>query len=278
MNKRMDENHLPLSPVRPPVGTPSPRTRRKGSASSPSLLAGRDLGRGKSVFLLTVLLVGGALIALSLVIASGPAAAQDGGTPPTESDDSYCLLCHAQPGQEIALPDGSTLDISVDPAALAHSVHGTDNPMGPLGCTACHGDMRFPHQEPLPANQRALTLDMTGVCATCHTEQAAGQADSVHANALLAGNPHAATCVDCHGAHDITPPDEPRTRISETCGTCHTIAFGEYRQSVHGQALYAGDPNVPTCIDCHGVHSINHPTTGAVPQPLARTVRRVPRR
>ncbi len=133
--------------------------------------------------------------------------------------------------------------------------------MGPLGCTACHGDMRFPHQEPLPANRRALTLDMTGVCATCHTEQAAGQADSVHANALLAGNPHAATCVDCHGAHEITPPNEPRTRISEICGTCHTIAFGEYRQSVHGQALYAGDPNVPTCIDCHGVHGINHPTT-----------------
>ncbi|RPJ02738.1 MAG: hypothetical protein EHM39_01195, partial [Chloroflexi bacterium] len=36
-------------PVRPLVGPPSPRTRRKGGAGgpSPSPRAGRDLGRGK---------------------------------------------------------------------------------------------------------------------------------------------------------------------------------------------------------------------------------------
>ena len=146
MNKRMDENYLPLSPVRPPVGHPFSRTRRKGSASSPSRLAGRDLGRGKSGFLLTVLLLGGALIALSLVIASGPAAAQDGGTPPTESDDSYCLLCHAQPGGD--RPAGmAARSTSASIPTRWRIVHGTENPMGPLGCTACHGDMRFPHQD-----------------------------------------------------------------------------------------------------------------------------------
>jgi predicted CXXCH cytochrome family protein len=123
--------------------------------------------------------------------------------------------------------------------------------------------MKYPHQpqQPRPSDPRAFTLEMANACTACHAEQAAGQADSVHSQALAAGNLRAATCIDCHGAHDITPPDEPRTRISETCGTCHTIAFAEYQDSVHGQALFAGDPNVPTCVDCHGVHGIQHPTT-----------------
>jgi predicted CXXCH cytochrome family protein len=50
--------------------------------------------------------------------------------------------------------------------------------------------------------------------------------------------------------------------ISETCGNCHQIIFNEYKDSVHGKALFDSDPNVPTCIDCHGVHGIGHPTTG----------------
>jgi predicted CXXCH cytochrome family protein len=30
---------------------------------------------------------------------------------------------------------------------------------------------------------------------------------------------------------------------------------------VHGEALFAGDDNAPTCTSCHGVHGIQHPTT-----------------
>jgi hypothetical protein len=30
---------------------------------------------------------------------------------------------------------------------------------------------------------------------------------------------------------------------------------------VHGSALTEGNPDVPTCIDCHGVHNIEDPTT-----------------
>jgi hypothetical protein len=30
---------------------------------------------------------------------------------------------------------------------------------------------------------------------------------------------------------------------------------------VHGSALIEGNPDVPTCIDCHGVHNIEDPTT-----------------
>lgn len=203
----------------------------------------------------------GAGVLLALLIAVKPTSAQDGGTPQPTNDDGYCLLCHAQPDQHLALPDGSTLNITIDPTGLAGSVHGEANPVGALGCTDCHTGMTYPHEQPLPADARAFTIEMARTCTNCHTDQAAGQADSVHSEALAKGNLRAATCVDCHGSHEVTPPNEPRTHIVEICGTCHTIAYSEYKNSVHGKALYADDPNVPTCIDCHGVHGIQHPTT-----------------
>ncbi len=54
----------------------------------------------------------------------------------------------------------------------------------------------------------------------------------------------------------------PRQRISLTCGKCHGAIFEQYRASVHGEALLVdSNPDVPTCIDCHGVHNIGDPTT-----------------
>ena len=56
----------------------------------------------------------------------------------------------------------------------------------------------------------------------------------------------------------------PRQRISLTCGKCHGAIFEQYRSSVHGSALLVdSNPDVPTCIDCHGVHNISDPTTDA---------------
>jgi predicted CXXCH cytochrome family protein len=204
----------------------------------------------------------GAGVLLALLVVVGPAAAQDGGTPPQPTgDDSYCLLCHAQPNQHVTLDDGSTLVTTINPSALAESVHGTGNPVGALGCVDCHGDMTYPHKKPLPPDARTFTIQMADVCTNCHTNEATRQADSVHSEALANGNFTAATCIDCHGSHDIQPPNDPRVHIVEICANCHLIAYTDFRSSVHGQALFNGDPNVPTCIDCHGVHNIQHPTT-----------------
>jgi predicted CXXCH cytochrome family protein len=86
--------------------------------------------------------------------------------------------------------------------------------------------------------------------------------DSVHGRELAAGNTEAAVCTDCHGAHDTPRPDVPRQRISHTCEQCHSGIYDEYVESVHGEALMdAGNPDVPTCISCHGVHDIGDPTT-----------------
>jgi predicted CXXCH cytochrome family protein len=88
--------------------------------------------------------------------------------------------------------------------------------------------------------------------------------DSVHGEALAEGNEEAAVCTDCHTAHYTLPPDEPRERISHTCGQCHSTIFDEYAQSVHGEALLQeGNPDVAVCTDCHGVHNIANPELAA---------------
>ena len=45
---------------------------------------------------------------------------------------------------------------------------------------------------------------------------------------------------------------------------CHSAVYDQYKQSVHGKALVdAQNLDVPTCIDCHGVHKIVDPTSAA---------------
>lgn len=190
-----------------------------------------------------------------------PAAAPQNNITPT-GDDSYCLVCHAQPTQTYTLADGSIFDIAVNPETIANSVHGTQNESGKLGCVDCHGENIFPHIQPLPISQRAYTVQQSAaVCVDCHQEQTSELVDSVHYTALAAGNLRAATCVDCHGAHDVQPPAESHQTTALTCGNCHVSVFQEFERSVHGEALFNGDQNVPTCVDCHGVHGIQNPTT-----------------
>lgn len=176
--------------------------------------------------------------------------------------NAYCLLCHARPGLSWTLPSGETLSLTVDPQVLAHSVHGTESKDGPLNCADCHTDHLFPHAPDPSQSIREFQLARYATCQNCHEEQYTHSQDSVHERAIQSGNVDAATCVDCHGGHDIQPPDVPRQRISLTCGKCHGVIFDQYSKSVHGAALLEeGNADVPTCIDCHGVHDIGDPTT-----------------
>jgi predicted CXXCH cytochrome family protein len=176
--------------------------------------------------------------------------------------ESYCLLCHAQPDRVWTLPSGETLSLTVDPAVIHDSVHGLSNPEGPLSCIDCHTEQFFPHPEPTADNIREFQIERYATCRNCHEEQYTSSMDSVHGAAITAGHLDAATCVDCHGGHDIQEPDASRQQISLTCGKCHGAVFEQYQNSVHGSALFAeSNPDVPTCIDCHGVHDITDPKT-----------------
>ncbi len=182
--------------------------------------------------------------------------------------NSVCLGCHGQPGLTMPLGDGSTLDLYVPADDYQHSIHGQQR----YACVQCHRTVgNYPHPAFSAQDARDVTLKLNNACKGCHATQYNLTQDSVHAAALSKGNRNAAVCADCHTAHTVRQLIDPKTQkllpdarvwIPQTCEKCHSAIYNEYKTSVHGSALIGeGNPDVPTCIDCHGVHNIQNPTT-----------------
>ncbi|MCI0519363.1 MAG: cytochrome c3 family protein [Chloroflexi bacterium] len=202
---------------------------------------------------------GGLLMRQSTVLAQK---AQPAAIPAPQAvgvDNESCLACHGEPDQEITLPSGEVFYLTVERDIYYDSVHGKAG----YACVQCHTDIReYPHPELTAQSLREITLDLYPSCARCHQDKYDATADSVHSQALTEGNPDAAVCTDCHGAHNTVTPGEPRTHIPETCERCHSQIYAQYAESVHGGALIGeGNPDVPTCTDCHGSHSVEGPST-----------------
>lgn len=211
-----------------------------------------------SLFFTGIMLVA---VGFWLNFGTGKTFAQDSVVEAT-GNDSFCTVCHTENSSQVhTFADGATVAVNIDSRVIANSVHGDSNPEGALGCVDCHGLDVFPHDDLSSANQREYSITASNICIDCHTEESDNLADDVHLTAMVDGNLRAATCVDCHGAHDVQEISENPIAVSQTCGECHQIVFREYAESVHGEALLNGDTNVPNCVDCHGVHGIQHPTT-----------------
>ena len=173
-------------------------------------------------------------------------------------DNETCLACHGKPDQLYTLPSGELLYLTVDRQEYAHSIHGEKG----YACVQCHTNIReYPHPKLEAQTRREVSIELYPACGRCHDDKYQAAQDSVHAKALEDGNIEAAVCTDCHGAHNVQDPTTPRTRIPQTCERCHSTIYDAYVQSVHGAALFGeGNPDVPTCIDCHGVHDVEGPS------------------
>jgi hypothetical protein len=195
-----------------------------------------------------------------------------------------CLMCHGHKQLQGVARNQDTIELSMSPADFQTSVH---NKAG-LGCTSCHASMeQYPHSDleqvtctechgqdvstinidnlkpvsvRLPFDsKRQMVIKLNDACRTCHEQQFEVASDSAHMKVLASGNEDAPLCVDCHGSHNVQPPDQPRSKIAKTCSTCHEAVYSSYKSSVHGAALIEGNQDVPTCVDCHGVHSVKGP-------------------
>ena len=181
--------------------------------------------------------------------------------------NDFCLACHQEEGIDLALGKES-LPVTINPTQFKNSVHAEEG----FNCVDCHTNISdYPHPDVKVKSVRDFTLTFTETCKDCHEEQYINAHDSVHQKALDEGNKNAAVCMDCHNPHtqnrltgqtsgELTP--SARVHIPETCAKCHSVIYDAYKDSVHGNALIGeGNTDVPTCIDCHGVHNIQNPTT-----------------
>jgi cytochrome b subunit of formate dehydrogenase len=212
--------------------------------------AGRAAGRWAQAVLVALL---GAAVA-GMISGAAPAAA------PKLTGAEACLDCHevgpAQPRKSGVAPH---IDASI--RAGAHAA---------VACVDCHADLKkgdFPHPEKLAPV----------VCASCHRDQAAQYARSLHGRASQRGDRLAPNCRTCHGGtHGIrrhTDPASPTTvmNIPFLCGRCHhegspvqlthTIpqdsVLENYSESIHGQGLFKkGLVVTAVCTSCHTSHNI----------------------
>jgi predicted CXXCH cytochrome family protein len=222
----------------------------------------------------TLFFVGVSLFLVAATALASPAEAVNSPAPDFQvpgqgkSSNDYCLGCHLQPGLSKTLPSGEILSLYINPDLFNHGVHNQEN----VACVDCHTDISaFPHPELQAYTLRDVTLKNYTSCQNCHADQFNKTLDSVHQKVLASGNTNAAVCTDCHNPHQqtrITDKQtgqllpEARLRIPQTCARCHSAIYNAYKESVHGKALTVqGNLDVPTCIDCHGVHNIQNPTT-----------------
>lgn len=173
------------------------------------------------------------------------------------------VTCHDCHGGNPGIKDENAMDVSA-------GFIGTPSPKEiPALCAKCHADAKMMRQFNI------------------RTDQLAEYKTSVHGRRLFEKKDEkVATCVSCHGSHDIRKKSDPassvfHTNVPETCAKCHSNAeymkpyniptdqFEEYKKSYHGNILYGKiegkNPSlVPNCADCHGIHGATPPGGGEV--------------
>jgi hypothetical protein len=160
-------------------------------------------------------------------------------------------------------------------AALAGGVTGAPT------CIDCHDEHNVKKSSDTTSGTSRSRV--AAMCLRCHLDNPAVRANvgpsagfissyenSVHARAMQSGNEAAATCIDCHGAHEMKKGSRAdskvaRAHIAETCGGCHGDILEQYRGSIHGTSFAAGVTASATCTDCHGEHNILSPKDAASP-------------
>ena len=205
-----------------------------------------------------------------------------------QTTKNSCLDCHSQ------------LDppLHVDPQAYSASIHAQKG----VACVTCHGgdpttdDVDKSRSKAAGFKGHLERKQIPAFCAKCHadatyirnfdpslrTDQYSQYQTSVHGKLLAKGDTKVAVCIDCHGVHDIQPPNDPRSRVyptnvAQTCAACHANAdymkgykiptdqLALYNTSVHHQDLVQnGGLSAPTCSTCHGSHGAAPPGVNSV--------------
>ncbi len=183
---------------------------------------------------------------------------------------AVCTSCHTS---HLILPH-------TDPRSSIHRDNVAET------CTACHARIEEVHRQVIEGRLWEAEPHKIPVCVECHspheirnvfyeagaanqdclschrdttlTMERDGETVSLYVNEVAYNrSDHAETaCAQCHS--DVTTS---LVRACETsvasgvdCSVCHAGPVSEYERSTHGQLVAEGDPDAPTCQDCHGKH------------------------
>ncbi len=165
-------------------------------------------------------------------------------------------------------------------------------------CTQCHGQIERVHRQVIegqlwekepnkipacvdchsPHRVRRVTYDVGTAneeCFRCHANPdlrglANGDSVSLYVDreAYAASEHREKGCAQCHT--DVTPTRQGRPCATSRanavdCAVCHAQEVADHRASLHGQLLAEGDPDAPTCLDCHSAHATRPRTDPASP-------------
>lgn len=177
-----------------------------------------------------------------------------------------CERCHAS--REFLLNAAGDQNVGADLVVTRAMLTG--GPHARVACSACHtGVTGFPHEP-----QAALRV----VCGHCHAAQDSAWRRGVHGPHRVEGLPRAvvpgqvggsaggatdagvvasvpsgATCVDCHGGHDVArkgflPTAAGRAAMRRACARCHAAQVATAEVGVHADTI--------PCTSCHGNHDM----------------------
>jgi len=124
---------------------------------------------------------------------------------------------------------------------------------GKDSCVACHGALEGSLAEPTAAFQHDVHKVRGFSCVDCHggdptaldPETSMSRARGFKGKIDRRAIPE--LCARCHSDATLIHRFNPRQRVDQ---------LAQYRTSVHGRRLAAGDTRVANCVDCHGVHDI----------------------
>jgi len=154
---------------------------------------------------------------------------------------AMCADCHTAHRELPASDERST----VNPNNIAATCAKCHNGIYEKFQASIHSPLVYKGDKPLPhcpdchtshqitrADTDGFKLAVLTQCGRCHADVTKSYFETFHGKVSKLGFAATAKCHDCHGAHDILPPNDPASHLSrqnivETCGKCHP---GSHRQ------------------------------------------------
>ena len=103
-------------------------------------------------------------------------------------------------------------------------------------------------------------------CLSCHGQPELSKTENGKEISLHVSEEEANTaahrfidCTTCHTSepHQVTTPLN-KLSLAEKCGSCHQHQYDLHLESIHGEQLVQGNPDVATCVDCHSLEGNPH--------------------